>query len=146
MRVINWKLFPNSKKCSGDIRINGIDIGHRISKVSGYVRQDDIFLGELTVLEHLRFRAKMTCKHLSDVEREAKIIAIMGQGFWSFKAHPVVEFSMKVDTKSTFSLWNRLQQLISFRDSITHDSFLRLKSEKSLLSNHAWSVNLIFQN
>jgi len=66
-------------KCTGDIRINGIDIGHRISKISGYVRQDDIFLGELTVLEHLRFRAKMTCKNLSDVDREAKIMAVMDQ-------------------------------------------------------------------
>ena len=36
-------------------------------------------MGELTVLEHLRFRAKLTCKHLSEVEREAKIIAIMEQ-------------------------------------------------------------------
>ena len=42
-----------------------------------------------------------------------------------FKAHPVVEFSMKVDIKSTFFLQKRLQKLVSFKDSITQDSFLR---------------------
>ena len=43
---------------SGEVRINGLDIGKRISKIAGYVRQDDIFLGEITVMEHLNFRAR----------------------------------------------------------------------------------------
>ena len=57
--MIYWLFFfhkndiKTKKKCFGDkwfICIYGIDIGHEILKVSGYVRQDDIFLGELTEL------------------------------------------------------------------------------------------------
>ena len=50
---------------SGEVRINGLDIGKRISKIVGYVRQDDIFLGEITVLEHLTFRARLTLFHVT---------------------------------------------------------------------------------
>lgn len=34
---------------------NGVEIGHSISKISAYVQQDDLFMGELTVKEHLTF-------------------------------------------------------------------------------------------
>ena len=57
---VNTVLFTNIFNfiCSGEVRINGLDIGKRISKIAGYVRQDDIFLGEITVMEHLNFRAR----------------------------------------------------------------------------------------
>ncbi|KAJ8314371.1 hypothetical protein KUTeg_008932, partial [Tegillarca granosa] len=41
----------------GDVRINGIEVGHGIHNVSAYVQQDDLFVGTLTVREHLTFRA-----------------------------------------------------------------------------------------
>ena len=55
---VNTVLFATPTIFSGEVRINGLDIGKRISKIAGYVRQDDIFLGEITVMEHLNFRAR----------------------------------------------------------------------------------------
>ncbi|KAJ8314084.1 hypothetical protein KUTeg_008645 [Tegillarca granosa] len=41
----------------GEVKTNGIDIGKGIKNVSAYVQQDDLFIGTLTVREHLVFRA-----------------------------------------------------------------------------------------
>lgn len=43
----------------------------KLAEISGYVRQEDLFLGELTVLEHLRFRARMM--NMSPTEQDIKI-------------------------------------------------------------------------
>ncbi len=42
----------------GDIKINGKKVNSfaDISSVSGYVQQDDLFMGYLTVREHLTFQ------------------------------------------------------------------------------------------
>jgi ATP-binding cassette, subfamily G (WHITE), eye pigment precursor transporter len=42
----------------GDIKINGTKINslEEISSVSAYVQQDDLFIGHLTVKEHLTFQ------------------------------------------------------------------------------------------
>ena len=58
---------------SGEIKLNDITVGGEISKISGYVRQDDIFLGELTVAEHLQFRSRLEDQSISNTEREIKI-------------------------------------------------------------------------
>lgn len=39
----------------GDILINGRRVGPFMHRISGYVYQDDLFIGALTVLEHLNF-------------------------------------------------------------------------------------------
>lgn len=39
----------------GDIRVNGRPIDRSFSDMSGYVYQDDIFVGSLTAKEHLLF-------------------------------------------------------------------------------------------
>ena len=41
---------------SGKILINGKEIGKRIKSVSAYVQQEDLFIGTLTVREHLMFQ------------------------------------------------------------------------------------------
>ena len=41
---------------SGDVRVNGKDIGNSIKDISAYVQQEDIFIGTLTVKEHLTFQ------------------------------------------------------------------------------------------
>ena len=43
---------------NGEIRINGTKIYslEEISSVSAYVQQDDLFIGHLTVKEHLTFQ------------------------------------------------------------------------------------------
>ena len=44
----------------GDIRINGhlVKSLEKIAAVSGYVQQDDLFIGYLTVREHLQFQVE----------------------------------------------------------------------------------------
>jgi len=40
------------------ILVNGIALGTDIAKVSAYVQQDDLFVGMLTVKEHLTFTVR----------------------------------------------------------------------------------------
>lgn len=42
----------------GDILINGRRVGPFMHRISGYVYQDDLFIGSLTVLEHLNFMVR----------------------------------------------------------------------------------------
>lgn len=39
----------------GDIRINGVPVGSYVHKISGFMHQEDLFVGTLTVREHLHF-------------------------------------------------------------------------------------------
>ena len=41
---------------SGKIKVNGKEIGKRIKNISAYVQQEDLFIGTLTVREHLAFQ------------------------------------------------------------------------------------------
>ena len=42
----------------GEIRVNGMPVGRFMNHMSGYVYQHDLFLGSLTVSEHLHFMVK----------------------------------------------------------------------------------------
>lgn len=39
----------------GDIRLNGKKVDHSMCKISGLMRQEDLFIADLTVKEHLNF-------------------------------------------------------------------------------------------
>jgi ABC-type multidrug transport system ATPase subunit len=58
--LLNVLTFRNrgALKISGNIKINGktVDSIEKISAVSGYVQQDDLFVGTLKVKEHLLFQ------------------------------------------------------------------------------------------
>ena len=41
---------------SGSMLVNGQSIKHKIKNISGYVQQEDLFIGTLTVKEHLTFQ------------------------------------------------------------------------------------------
>ncbi|KJH52207.1 ABC transporter, ATP-binding protein [Dictyocaulus viviparus] len=43
----------------GEILVNGQNIGNGVTSVSAYVQQEDLFVGTLTVREHLMIQAKM---------------------------------------------------------------------------------------
>lgn len=45
---------------SGEIRVNGIDVGPGIRNISAYVQQDDLFIPTMTVKEHLTFRVSLS--------------------------------------------------------------------------------------
>ena len=50
-----------SLKVTGEIRLNGeiVSEASQLSKLLGYVEQDDMFIGTLTVKEHLKFQAML---------------------------------------------------------------------------------------
>ena len=43
---------------SGAIKVNGREIGKQIKTISAYVQQEDLFIGTLTVREHLVFQVR----------------------------------------------------------------------------------------
>jgi ABC-type transport system involved in cytochrome bd biosynthesis fused ATPase/permease subunit len=57
LNVLNFR-NPGSLQSSGFIRINGkiINKFEKIAPISGYVQQDDLFIGSLKVREHLIFQ------------------------------------------------------------------------------------------
>ena len=59
MNVLNSRNKGNLE-VSGDVRLNGqaISSALTLSAISGYVQQDDLFIGTLTVKEHLKFQVE----------------------------------------------------------------------------------------
>ncbi|PAV58042.1 hypothetical protein WR25_18809 [Diploscapter pachys] len=62
-------------RVSGDIRVNGLRVDKEyMKKVSAYVQQDDLFIGSLTVEEHLRFNAVLRMNdRYSDREQKRRV-------------------------------------------------------------------------
>ena len=59
---------------SGDVKVNGLPIGHGITSLSAYVQQEDLFVGVLTVREHLWFQAMLRMdNNLTDEERQERV-------------------------------------------------------------------------
>ena len=46
---------------SGQVLVNGMSMGNDIANISGYVQQEDLFVGTLTVYEHLWFNVSTSC-------------------------------------------------------------------------------------
>ncbi|KAL0272357.1 UNVERIFIED_CONTAM: hypothetical protein PYX00_005360 [Menopon gallinae] len=70
---------PHNVHIDGDIRVNGIPIGNFLNKMSGYMYQEDLFVGALTVREHLRFMAWMKLgrnKKSSEIEKMVKDLLV----------------------------------------------------------------------
>ncbi|SPP87105.1 blast:Protein scarlet [Drosophila guanche] len=65
---------PAGTVVQGDILINGRRIGPFMHRISGYVYQDDLFIGSLTVLEHLNFMAHLRLDRR--VSREERCVII----------------------------------------------------------------------
>lgn len=42
-------------KLTGDVRVNGTTLGRNISRISGYVQQEELFVPSMTTREHLTF-------------------------------------------------------------------------------------------
>nr|NP_001403484.1 protein scarlet [Nicrophorus vespilloides] len=62
----------------GDILINGRAIGDYMRHMSGFMHQEDLFVGSLTVYEHMEFMARMKLdRRVSRREREEKIDDIL---------------------------------------------------------------------
>ncbi|KAK0042818.1 protein white, partial [Biomphalaria pfeifferi] len=61
----------NNYILSGDIRVNGWQIGRCIQGISAYVQQDDLFITTLTVREQLQFRALLRMD--KKLDRESRL-------------------------------------------------------------------------
>ncbi|KAK7861728.1 hypothetical protein R5R35_008701 [Gryllus longicercus] len=51
--------LPAGLTADGDIRVNGRPVGDFMHRLSGYMHQEDLFVAELTVREHLTFMARL---------------------------------------------------------------------------------------
>ena len=63
-------------KIEGEVRVNShlVDSVEEISSISGYVQQDDLFVGCLTVKENLIFQAMLRMdKRYKDKERHQRV-------------------------------------------------------------------------
>ena len=82
--LLNILNFQNRRalSVSGKIMINGHEIDQKqMSNNAVFVQQQDIFVGTLTVREHLLFHAKLRMKHSSSKEikdRVEKVLVQMG--------------------------------------------------------------------
>ncbi|GIY38002.1 protein white [Caerostris extrusa] len=61
-------------RVDGEVLVNGQNFGESIARHSAYVQQDDLFVGTLTVREHLIFQAMLRMdKHLTYEERMKRV-------------------------------------------------------------------------
>nr|QUF59467.1 ATP-binding cassette transporter Abcg-like2 [Brachionus angularis] len=74
--LLNALNFRNrgSLKINGEIKVNGnlVKTLQDISSISGYVQQDDLFIGYLTVKEHLMFQAMLRMEKGTSKENRMK--------------------------------------------------------------------------
>uniref|UniRef100_H2Z564 ABC transporter domain-containing protein n=1 Tax=Ciona savignyi TaxID=51511 RepID=H2Z564_CIOSA len=79
LNVLNGR-NAKSLDVTGEILANGVSMGPDISKISAYVQQDDLFMGELTVKEHLMFAARLRMEaSLSSQDRVERVNDVMTQ-------------------------------------------------------------------
>ncbi|XP_052810071.1 protein white-like isoform X2 [Mya arenaria] len=71
LNTITQRINSQSLTASGDIRVNGVDVGSGIRNISAYVQQDDLFIATMTVKEHLTFRALLRMEN--EVSRSRRL-------------------------------------------------------------------------
>jgi ABC-type multidrug transport system ATPase subunit len=73
--LLNTLMFrsPPSLQVSGQRALNGIPVSSStLASLSAYVQQDDLFIGTLTVREHLVFQVLAVALSVSSVRPEAE--------------------------------------------------------------------------
>lgn len=50
---------PGSLKITGEVRVNGTNLGRNINRVAGYVQQEELFIPSMTTREHLHFHVNI---------------------------------------------------------------------------------------
>ncbi|XP_021375248.1 protein white-like isoform X2 [Mizuhopecten yessoensis] len=74
MNVLTCRNQTKNLVVQGDVRLNGVEVGKSIRNMSAYLQQDDLFIGTLTVREHLIFRALLRMdKRIGKKERLQKV-------------------------------------------------------------------------
>lgn len=74
LNVLTSRIDQRALTTTGDIRVNGVNVGTDIRNMSAYVRQDDMFIATMTVKEHLIFRALLRMdKNISREKRMDRV-------------------------------------------------------------------------
>ncbi|CAB3402167.1 unnamed protein product [Caenorhabditis bovis] len=68
----------NGLKKEGSVTVNGIDLGHGISLISGFAQQEELFIGTLTVKEYLMVQARLRIDGSSSL-RESRVTDVLHQ-------------------------------------------------------------------
>lgn len=79
MNVLNFR-NRGALKITGDVKINGSVVQSRaaLASHSGYVQQEDLFMGTLKVKEQLRFQAQLRMsKSSSNEEKKQRVEDVM---------------------------------------------------------------------
>lgn len=63
----------NNLKVSGHVLVDGRELGRKITYVSGYVQQDELFMATLTVREHLMIQAQLRLVNYTKEQRERRV-------------------------------------------------------------------------
>ncbi|XP_075237816.1 uncharacterized protein LOC142334036 [Lycorma delicatula] len=66
--------IPGGMIVDGDIRVNGKTVGSFMQNLSGFMYQEDLFIGTLTVLEHLNLMARLKLDRRVPRSRREEII------------------------------------------------------------------------
>ena len=74
----------------GKVTVNGEDVGAKITTLSAYVQQDDIFIGSMTVKEHLIFHAALQMSRSSPEERSRRVEQVMAEMGLAKCAHTLI--------------------------------------------------------
>ncbi|KAI6229296.1 ABC transporter domain-containing protein [Aphelenchoides besseyi] len=77
--LLNTLLSRNLKSLSvkGEILVNKTSIRGRISEISGYVQQEELFISTLTVKEHLNIQADLRLVGMTTSERRQRVNDVM---------------------------------------------------------------------
>lgn len=79
LNALTWRNRQNLK-IEGEIKVNGLKLEDKITNVSAYVQQDDLFVGAMTVKEHLIFNARLRMDPaVSDSDRFKRVDEVMDQ-------------------------------------------------------------------
>jgi len=95
---------------AGEVRVNGAQVRdlNAIDALSGYVQQKDIFIGTLTVAEHLWFQAMLRLdRHMSKDERNQMVDEVI----YEVSLGKPIEQLLPGLPKATFTLPNRPTRL-----------------------------------
>jgi len=68
-------------RIDGNITVNGVNVKEDISKLSGYIQQNDVFVGALSVEEHLFLQAKLRLSKETKQRQEDRVqevVQLMG--------------------------------------------------------------------
>ena len=87
----------------GEITINGLPAGTAMTKISAYVQQDDIFIGSMTVYEHLVFQAALRMSKETKDFRMKRVQEVM-KGLFVFNTDKLTDFIMILSSRSLLNV------------------------------------------